>query len=1297
MKNKRIGRLMIVLGVILSMFIQPLSPVMGQLYNYNNILTTSDIEEEHTEDLTEQDDQFEYYDLDWSEDDLDYIDNTLNQEGWVYIDGFILMNSQGNQMPQGRNASGQIRARVNRMSNATYWTRHINIPGVFYGTHPETNTPRNPWGFEHWQAYIPSRGWITAFCTQPGVPSVWAGDQEGGWTPNSPIGSAWDNFSIAQQVTIEYILMFGYGNFHGVSGSPTNDDSIIATQVAITEVALGLWTVDTSWKSWDNRNNPSSTAWHFNERLIRTTGIASGSNEIRWNAFQGTYLNHTLPIGNQSRIDRYDAIRQDINNLARLGLVPQFSSHTQSSAQQNTNIHTLTWNNTNQRYQVTLSDTATDGGNEILHRFITLNIGQSTTFDSYTVERTGTNTIIVHTTNPNATRTTSPASLMRVVPPNEIPLVWWHHPNMQDKVTGNFVDPLTAFFAVEVEAIGNLEIIKYSETGARIPNTEFRVVGNDIDTVITTNANGIATLNNIPTGVYTITEVSVPSPYLLDPTPRTVTVAPNTNQVVTNTVTFTNERIRGGVEVPKIDRERNLNVPQGEATLQGAEIAIINRSAEPVLTLDGRSILYGEIIGTIITGVDGIARTSHDYLQGGAYELREIRAPRGYIINSEWSYTFTISEQHVIVETTETLPQQIIRGGVEIEKADRELTILERLGDWTGLRPVQGDASLVGIQFDIINVSTAGVGGDGSVIVNDQLFEVGDVVKTIFTDYEVRNGQIHVFARTEIDSLPFGTFTIQEIAANNSYLLTDGEVRTFEIRENHVIVTGTIDDDDLLFLNYVVRGDVEIEKWDIELDASEAMIGTSLEGIEFEIINESSNPVLVDGNVFAPSEVIMSIFLFWCEDAEAYVARTTGRTFPYGTYEITEIRGNTYYLLEEEINRPPLSFTFEIREDGTTTRHDLNNNEMIFKNQIRRGDISGVKIAELTAERLSNIPFAITNHASGEINVIVTDTNGEFSTHHLWNPRHYANINNHVLEIEANGDLIMNDDLNMYGSVWFGLGEFGTAAPVHNTLGALPYGRYTVRELRAENNVGFELLEFDIFVTRHGHVIDLGTLTNINEPQPEFRIATQAHIGDNETQNFLVGESFTAHDNIRITHTDVPEGTLMSFRAFLWERMLDGSARLIFYTDYQDYTVENVEELFTIESELIDSNELEGEYLFWSETLYLKTIEEDEVERELVYEHNKDGSDTSQKLHPRQPEPTPERPTVPNVPSRPNRPSLPQTGSTAMNVLLYGGIPLVLGGVATAIKFRIAKKKRGECSSGKPLYEVVEERNELHK
>lgn len=1095
------------------------------------------------------------------EETMDQIIEDLENDQLAFIDGWVLFDSRGNRLPQSRNFQGAMR-NIGPMSNAHYDLSHVH--SVWTG----------PSRIQHFEAFINGR-WVSAFCIQPGVPSI----TNPGGDPNPAPSPGWSQgfggLTPSQQRAIMLILIHGYNNTHGVNAS--RQDAYIATQVLIWEAALGFWNVNTPWNG--NASIPSGVQGDPWRRLIANSGQMVGGSNNRVIIAPGSPLGYFYPrpaIGNAQRMAVYNQIRTDIwtfhGQTPAASRRPSFAGVFDATSP----LHALTWNQTNQRYEVTLND-----ANGLLGRFVNLSVGASSTFATgLRVTRTGANTLVVYAqsaTNPPTGIHTSPASLLNIEPQQALPITFWVHETLQDKVVGNtsIDDPLRAFFRVEVE-----------------------------------------------------------------------------------------QRIRGGVEVQKDDNERNTNLPQGEGTLQGATIEIINRSGQPVDTLDGRQIADGAVVGTITTNVNGIARTPNNYLQAGIYELREISSPRGYLLNANWSSRVEITQNNTIVRTSVNLPQQIIRGGVEVEKVDRELTLLERLGSFTGLRPVQGDATLVGIRFDIRNVSTPTNGGDGSVIVNNQLFATGEVVASIFTDYEVRGGELRVFARTATNALPYGTFEIQEVATNQSYLLTDGETRTFMIRENGDLVVGTIDDDDLVFSNYVVRGDVEIEKHDIELDASEAMAGTSLEGIEFEIINESTNPVLVNGDVFENGEVIMSIFTYWCDEREAYIARTTGRTLPYGTYRITEVTGNRYYLLEEELNRPTLSFVFEIREDGQTVRYGVNGEEMIFRNQVRRSDLAGVKIAEGSARRLSHIPFAITNHASGETNVIISDQNGEFNTVHTWNPRRYANINNHLLEMEENDEPIMNSDVDIHGSVWFATGEFGTVAPVHNTLGALPYGWYRIREMRAENNIGFDLLEFDVFITRHGHVINLGTLTNINEPAPGCpfdpedpsdplhpdhpdsdtewedwpecprptpgsgsgaRISTQAWIGEYGNQYFWWGDALYMTDTVRITLYNTQPGTQKRFNAMLHNRTAEGVTALVYTSDYIEFEIPYVEGWQTgvpilLEFDItttipIVTGEFEHDSeFFWSENLY-ELIDDDEWD--LIYEHNPEGDDPNQTLFPR--------------------------------------------------------------------------------
>lgn len=48
-------------------------------------------------------------------------------------------------------------------------------------------------------------------------------------------------------------------------------------------------------------------------------------------------------------------------------------------------------------------------------------------------------------------------------------------------------------------------------------------------------------------------------------------------------------------------------------------------------------------------------------------------------------------------------------------------------------------------------------------------------------------------AQTAADALPYGTYDVRETATNGSYLLTDGEPRTFEVRAAGVVVSASAD------------------------------------------------------------------------------------------------------------------------------------------------------------------------------------------------------------------------------------------------------------------------------------------------------------------------------------------------------------------------------------------------------------------------------------------------------------------------------------------------------------------------
>jgi hypothetical protein len=130
--------------------------------------------------------------------------------------------------------------------------------------------------------------------------------------------------------------------------------------------------------------------------------------------------------------------------------------------------------------------------------------------------------------------------------------------------------------------------------------------------------------------------------------------------------------VRGGAKFSKVDAERDEPVPQGDATLAGAEITIRNDSANAV-EVNGTWYQPGEDVLTLTTGEDGTAQTATDALPYGTYTARETKASRGYLLNDKWSKTFSVSEQGAIADCTDSpVEQQVIRGDLSAVKAEED-------------------------------------------------------------------------------------------------------------------------------------------------------------------------------------------------------------------------------------------------------------------------------------------------------------------------------------------------------------------------------------------------------------------------------------------------------------------------------------------------------------------------------------------------------------------------------------------------------------------------------------------------
>ena len=248
----------------------------------------------------------------------------------------------------------------------------------------------------------------------------------------------------------------------------------------------------------------------------------------------------------------------------------------------------------------------------------------------------------------------------------------------------------------------------------------------------------------------------------------------------------------------------------------------------------------------------------------------------------------------------------------------------------------------------------------------------------------------------------------------------------------------------------VIRGGVKIQKRDLETKDTKAQGGATLKDTAFEIISLNDNAVLVDGKLYSKNEVVKTI-----HTGVDGIAATATDTLPYGKYRIEESNAPEGYLTD---GAKPIEF--EITEDGKIV--DLTDETHSIYNQIKRGDLEGVKIGDGTHKRLANVPFRITSKTTGESHIIVTDANGQFSTSSDW-VSHKQNTN--AGKTSEDG-------------IWF-----GTSTP-DDSKGALLYDTYTIEELRCVSNKGMTLIPaFDVVVSRNNVVIDLGTLTDDYEPE----------------------------------------------------------------------------------------------------------------------------------------------------------------------------------------------------------------------
>ena len=459
----------------------------------------------------------------------------------------------------------------------------------------------------------------------------------------------------------------------------------------------------------------------------------------------------------------------------------------------------------------------------------------------------------------------------------------------------------------------------YRPDGSLITQTFTYPEVTTIDTFYTNDEGYLITPEKLEYGSgYSLVEVFAPYGYTLNSEPVyfdvTQDASTDKNGVTVIEVVKPNMAQKGVIKISK-SGEIFSSVTEADGlyqpvfSVQGLPGAVYEiTAAEDIITPDGTTrYRKGEIVDTVTTDETGLAESKPLYL--GKYEIREIKAPYGMILNEEIRTAELVyaGQEIEITETSASFYNERQKAAVSLDK------VLEQNTQFG----IGMNGEITAVTFGLFAAEDL-TAADGSIIPADGLLEILSVDE---------NG--HAVCKTD---LPFGSYYLKELSTDGHYILSDEkypivfdyagqDTALVEIKVNNGNPIG----------NDLIYGEIHGLKKDEDGNA----LGGALIGL-----------FKADCTEFTRENAILT----------ATSAEDGGFSFadvPYGNWLVREIKAPTGFVLSDE------TFAVTVDKDGAVIEVEIENARI-------RGTVQLTKVdKDYPDNKLTGAEFAVYRDSNG--------------------------------------------------------------------------------------------------------------------------------------------------------------------------------------------------------------------------------------------------------------------------------------------------------------------------------------------